>query len=59
MRIQYESQIESLTEDLRQQQQQQQQQKKKSLPSLHGGKGIATVPLEEIKTFAHAKEKIQ
>lgn len=58
MRIQYESQIESLTDDLRQ------QRKKKSSTELPVGsgylnKGIATVPLEEIRTFAHAKEKIQ
>lgn len=57
MRTQYESQIESLTEELRQYRKKSNQ--RSTSPDAFLTKGISTVPLEEIKSFGQAKEKIQ
>jgi uncharacterized membrane protein YkoI len=56
MRLQYETQIQSLTEEYLSKQSQ-----KKSLVEPNGflSKGIGQIPLEDIKTFSLAKEKIQ
>ena len=58
MRLQYETQIESLTDEIIKAKNKISKESSSSLMVVNN-KGIGQIPLEEIKTFGQAKEKIQ